>query len=74
MGKESGQRTGRIERLGAHGLTENRRVWWVTDTDRWAPNRRATKYAKEEGLFGEGPGQVQYREGDFMVGPSALLP
>ncbi|KAL8808870.1 MAG: hypothetical protein Q9223_003799 [Gallowayella weberi] len=29
-------------------------------------NRRATKYAKEQGLFGDGQGQVQYREGDFM--------
>ncbi|KAI4224887.1 MAG: hypothetical protein L6R36_004339 [Xanthoria steineri] len=28
--------------------------------------QRATKYAKEESLFGDGPGQVQYREGDFM--------
>ncbi|KAL8670821.1 MAG: hypothetical protein Q9168_004657 [Polycauliona sp. 1 TL-2023] len=28
--------------------------------------RRATKYAKEEGLFGDGPGQVQYKQGDFM--------
>ena len=36
--------------------------------------RRATKYAKEENLFGEGPGQVQYREGDFMVRPLLTFP
>ncbi|KAL9639097.1 MAG: hypothetical protein Q9204_001246 [Flavoplaca sp. TL-2023a] len=28
--------------------------------------RRAIKYAKEEGLLGDGPGQAQYQEGDFM--------
>lgn len=67
--------TGITEKLGAHGRAENQRViLWETGADRWARNRRATKYAKEEGLVGEGPGQVQYREGDFMVCPSSLLP
>ncbi|KAI4275926.1 MAG: hypothetical protein LQ337_002841 [Flavoplaca oasis] len=27
---------------------------------------RAIKYAKEEGLLGDGPGQAQYQKGDFM--------
>ncbi|KAL8885022.1 MAG: hypothetical protein Q9192_006718, partial [Flavoplaca navasiana] len=36
--------------------------------------RRAIKYAKEEGLLGDGPGHAQYQEGDFMVGLASYLP